>query len=473
MSQQASNGAPQATTLWVQDSNGQPQMVKVIRASAISGITSQNGSQPIRVIRTHPSSFNQTGTQIVQQSRTPLASSNRPVQPSTQGQPLPVKVLRLQTPQKTPVKAPNRTGSGESGIYLPHGETIDYDDSSMLAASIEVASTDASSRAPSPAFSTASSVSQHVYGKRRSIWSPEMISQSYIKNLSGECYETIDMGPEIKKRRMDKTGKGLRYFSMVVCEKVQKKGSTSYNEVADELVNEFLEQAKAEGQIHDQYDQKNIRRRVYDALNVLMAMNIIAKEKKEIRWLGLPANAANECAVLEERKKKLVERIRTKTQQLQDLIIQQIAYKQLVKRNKEREAVGGPPLPQAVIHLPFIIVSTNRKTVIDCSISNDKTEYLFNFDDAFEIHDDIEVMKRMGLTLGLDQEKCAGELLVAAKNCIPKSLEDQVERMASGDTNIYVPEVVHPGIFRAGGSRSSGQMSSGRPSDDDYDDHSD
>ena len=35
-------------------------------------------------------------------------------------------------------------------------------------------------------------------------------------------------------------------------------------------------------------DQKNIRRRVYDALNVLMAMDIIAKDKKEIRWLGLP-----------------------------------------------------------------------------------------------------------------------------------------------------------------------------------------
>jgi hypothetical protein len=32
------------------------------------------------------------------------------------------------------------------------------------------------------------------------------------------------------------------------------------------------------------YNQKNIRRRVYDALNVLMAMKIIEKEKKEIRW---------------------------------------------------------------------------------------------------------------------------------------------------------------------------------------------
>lgn len=40
------------------------------------------------------------------------------------------------------------------------------------------------------------------------------------------------------------------------------------------------------------YDQKNIRRRVYDALNVLMAMNIISKDKKEIRWIGLPTNSA-------------------------------------------------------------------------------------------------------------------------------------------------------------------------------------
>ncbi len=43
------------------------------------------------------------------------------------------------------------------------------------------------------------------------------------------------------------------------------------------------------------------------------------------------------------------------------------------------------------LQLPFIIVNTSKKTVIDCSISNDKMEYLFNFDDTFEIHDDMEV----------------------------------------------------------------------------------
>lgn len=40
-------------------------------------------------------------------------------------------------------------------------------------------------------------------------------------------------------KKGEKGGKGLRHFSMKVCEKVQKKGVTSYNEVADELVHEF------------------------------------------------------------------------------------------------------------------------------------------------------------------------------------------------------------------------------------------
>lgn len=38
---------------------------------------------------------------------------------------------------------------------------------------------------------------------------------------------------------------------------------------------------------------------MYDALNVLMAMNIISKEKKEIKWIGLPTNSAQECQSLE------------------------------------------------------------------------------------------------------------------------------------------------------------------------------
>lgn len=53
--------------------------------------------------------------------------------------------------------------------------------------------------------------------------------------------------------------------------------------------------------LQPQYDEKNIRRRVYDALNVLMAMDIISKDKKEIQWKGLPQSNTNDTEVLKVR----------------------------------------------------------------------------------------------------------------------------------------------------------------------------
>lgn len=103
-----------------------------------------------------------------------------------------------------------------------------------------------------------------------------------------------------------------------------------------------------------------------------MAMNIISKEKKEIRWLGLPTNSLQECAQLESQKREKMESIRQKKQQLHDLVLRQISFKNLVERNKELCRTQGPPQPNSTIQLPFIIVNTNKKTVIDCSISNDK-----------------------------------------------------------------------------------------------------
>ncbi|KAE8625716.1 hypothetical protein XENTR_v10006372 [Xenopus tropicalis] len=231
-----------------------------------------------------------------------------------------------------------------------------------------------------------------------------------------------------RNKKGEKNGKGLRHFSMKVCEKVQKKGTTSYNEVADELVAEF---SSADNHISPNesqaYDQKNIRRRVYDALNVLMAMNIISKEKKEIKWIGLPTNSAQECQNLEVERQRRLERIKQKQSQLQELILQQIAFKNLVQRNRLTEQKANrPPPPNSVIHLPFIIVNTSKKTVIDCSISNDKFEYLFNFDNTFEIHDDIEVLKRMGMACGLESGSCSAEDLKTARSLVPKALEPYV-----------------------------------------------
>ncbi|CAG9566952.1 unnamed protein product [Danaus chrysippus] len=74
-----------------------------------------------------------------------------------------------------------------------------------------------------------------------------------------------------------------------------------------------------------------------------------------------------------------------------------ISFKSLIERNKEAENKGIKPSPSSAIHLPFIVVNTSDKALIDCSISNDKTEYMFNFNKRFQIHDDIDILKRMGL----------------------------------------------------------------------------
>lgn len=216
---------------------------------------------------------------------------------------------------------------------------------------------------------------------------------------------------------------------MKVCEKVKSKGTTTYNEVADELVAEFssdpaLARQSFEGSLSiggdgtEPFDQKNIRRRVYDALNVLMAINVISKEKKEIKWIGLPTNAAQECLDLEEDKRKLIDLIDEKRKQVRALLIQQIAYKKLVERNKASQQTSKLS-PNQIIKLPFIIITTDMKTTIDCAISNDRSEYFFTLNNAFGLHDDVEVLKRIGLVGDHPQDNMA-----EAKEILPKALHD-------------------------------------------------
>ena len=63
-------------------------------------------------------------------------------------------------------------------------------------------------------------------------------------------------------------------------------------------------------------------------------------------------------------------------------------------------------------------------------MSSDKTEYLFNLDDAFEIHDDIEVLQRMRMALCLENGTISEEDLEKAKSMLPLSLASFVDQVA-------------------------------------------
>lgn len=110
-----------------------------------------------------------------------------------------------------------------------------------------------------------------------------------------------------------------------------------------------------------------------------------------------------------------------------------MAYKTLVQRNREAERTGGRPPDSKTIFLPFIVINTSRETVVDCSIASDKTEFLFHFDQPFEIHDDIEILKRLGLSYGLDKSEVPEECREVIRNCLPPALRNYADEIMDGN----------------------------------------
>lgn len=198
--------------------------------------------------------------------------------------------------------------------------------------------------------------------------------------------------------------KGLKHFSVKVCEKIEAKGHTHYNEVADELVREIKADSEV-GLVEGNFDEKNVRRRVYDALNVLEALGIISKTKKEIDWRGWPATLnQSEKTRLEAERSRLLMRVQSKLRTVEEAVAKAYCLSNLVLRNRDAplpvlEAAKNVGLPAPTpLGLPFMIAHAPADASIDLQISNDERVAELDFKWwPFEIFDDFGVMKMMGL----------------------------------------------------------------------------
>lgn len=229
----------------------------------------------------------------------------------------------------------------------------------------------------------------------------------------------------------DKSGRGLRQFSMKVCEKVESKGRTTYNEVADELVAEFSDPSNSLATPdQQQYDEKNIRRRVYDALNVLMAMDIISKDKKEIQWKGLPRTSLDDIEELKTERLGVRNRIEKKAAYLEELEEQYVGLQNLVQRNKQLYGSGNAP--SGGVALPFILVQTRPHATVEVEISEDMQLVHFDFNSTpFELHDDNYVLKAMKFSEKTRTDGSAQSILTDGGE-------------SSSMPNTYQPQASHP-----------------------------
>jgi hypothetical protein len=73
-------------------------------------------------------------------------------------------------------------------------------------------------------------------------------------------------------------------------------------------------------------------------------------------------------------------------------LLQYNLYNRLINRNSSHPDYIGI---QEKINLPFIIIHTKQDTTINCDMSEDRTEYFFDFTNPFSLHDDKEILRQV------------------------------------------------------------------------------
>ena len=75
-----------------------------------------------------------------------------------------------------------------------------------------------------------------------------------------------------------------------------------------------------------------------------------------------------------------------------------------------------------------------------------RSEYVFNFDNTFELHNDIDVLKKMGLDCGLHSGTYTDEDVKTAKSMLPKALGTTLESMQQyycrEVRHVHIPDIV-------------------------------
>merc|ERR1712080_442176 len=132
-------------------------------------------------------------------------------------------------------------------------------------------------------------------------------------------------------------------------------------------------------EICESVDVKNsntLRRRVYDILSVLRALEHITKEKK------------NYVLIKQKLEDEIQEDIAKKESKIKDLIENKRLIKYIVKRNKNR--VNSE---EEKLRLPFIIIACEYESNIRCETDEDRSYYEFKSNQPIKLLYDMNVIR--------------------------------------------------------------------------------
>ena len=199
------------------------------------------------------------------------------------------------------------------------------------------------------------------------------------------------------------TAFGLKEISKRVMDIIKQSGQTTYRAISDQIVNEINEKSLK--------DEKNIRRRIYDSLNVMKSMKLFNRDSnsKTIMWNYEqefdPLNEIenknegdeknNDCKIDSGYIVELKKDIKEKKEKVILLSKELQGLKNVLERNK-REDENVPENKK--LYFPFIVIEfpNNKDPKVNVALNENQTKAHFGFDEADAMYGDLDAVSKIG-----------------------------------------------------------------------------
>ncbi len=175
---------------------------------------------------------------------------------------------------------------------------------------------------------------------------------SFSKKKRRKHPESVSNFTFCQSNQVTLQSQGLKDISKQVVSIIKASGRTTYKAISDKIVKQT--------NIVFEKDAKNIRRRIYDALNVLKAINVFKQNDKVINW-SMEPNTSDELNYLNTEIEKQHKNIKEKNEEKQKLAFHNAMYYDMIKRNKENENTQVDPNDK--INIPFLVLTYPKKNL--------------------------------------------------------------------------------------------------------------
>ena len=205
------------------------------------------------------------------------------------------------------------------------------------------------------------------------------------------------------------TAFGLKEISKRVMEIIKQSGQTTYKAISDQIVNEINEKNTKDDK--KTKDEKNIRRRIYDSLNVMKSMKLFHRDKnsKTIMWnydqefdpLNEIENKNegddknNECKEDSKNIIELKKNIKEKKEKCTLLSKELKGLKNVLERNNREDKNVEE---NNKLYFPFIVIEfqNNKDPKINIALNEDQTKAHLGFDEAETMYGDLDMVSKIG-----------------------------------------------------------------------------